>query len=145
MNIFSNFSERLPFLGIVAFCFIGALLLGWKFIGSNLNSVEVTVPVLSDPARTGKIAFDANCAVCHGPDASGSDQGPPLIHNIYNPGHHADISFVMAAKKGVRGHHWRFGNMPPQPQVDDASISLIIRYVREVQIANGIVYQAHKM
>ena len=67
------------------------------------------------------------------------------MHKIYNPGHHADGAFALALQRGVNQHHWRFGNMPPQPQVDDASISLIIRYVREVQIANGIVYQAHKM
>jgi mono/diheme cytochrome c family protein len=147
MNIISYISERLSFLGVVAFCLIGASLLGWKFIGSNSgpNSINVTLPELSGPAKSGKVAFDANCAICHGANASGSDQGPPLIHNIYNPGHHADMSFVMAAKRGVRGHHWQFGNMPSQPQVDDASISLIIRYVREVQVANGIVYQAHKM
>ena len=55
------------------------------------------------------------------------------------------MSFVMAMKRGVRPHHWKFGSMPPQPQVNDQSIVNIINYIREVQVANGIVYQPHKM
>ena len=39
---------------------------------------------------------------------------PPLVHKLYEPGHHSDMAFIMAAKNGVRSHHWRFGNMPPK-------------------------------
>jgi len=105
----------------------------------------VTIPALSPVATRGRALFDANCAQCHGANAAGTTKGPPFVHDIYNPGHHGDGAFRMAARRGVRQHHWRFGNMPPQPQVSDAEIQEIIRYVRELQAANGIKYRPHRM
>ena len=67
--------------------------------------------------------------------------GPPLVHNIYNSGHHADASFHFAVRAGARQHHWRFGDMPPQEQVTDDEVPAIIAYVRELQQANGIPYR----
>ena len=102
--------------------------------------VEVTLPdTLSENAQIGKRAYEANCAVCHGPNAAGQDLvAPPLVHIIYEPGHHGDESFQRAAAMGVQGHHWPFGNMPPVEGVTSADVSLIIAYVRELQRANGI-------
>lgn len=101
--------------------------------------VNVTVPELTAAAQTGKTAFEANCAACHGANAAGQDGvAPPLVHIIYEPNHHGDASFLLAAKNGVRAHHWRFGNMPPVEGVTDEEIASIITYVRELQRANGI-------
>ena len=107
--------------------------------------VSVKVPDFSSLARAGKSAFDANCAVCHGPNASGTDHGPPLVHDIYNPGHHADEAFYLAAQRGVPRHHWRYGDMPPQLQVSREQMAAVIRYVRELQVANGVMYRQHRM
>jgi len=130
----------------------GALILTAIFIWQSFKPspngtarVAVTIPDLTAEANTGKKVFDANCATCHGQNAAGSDRGPPLIHVIYNPGHHADEAFYFAAKNGVRSHHWRFGDMPAQPQVSDADIAAIVAYVREIQRANGITMQPHRM
>ena len=112
---------------------------------SAATSVAVQVPELTLTAQKGQVAFDANCAKCHGPNAGGSDQGPPLIHSLYNPGHHGDAAFYLAAKNGVRAHHWNFGNMPPQPQASNGDLAAIIAYVRELQAANGIKTQPHLM
>lgn len=101
-------------------------------------AVAVTVPELSDVALAGETLFDQNCAECHGDNAAGTDQGPPLVHDIYEPDHHADISFVLAAQRGVRAHHWRFGDMPPQPEVSEEEVQRIVQYVRELQRANGV-------
>ena len=98
---------------------------------------QIVVPKLSSAGQMGQTAFDDNCATCHGVKAAGSDQGPPLVHKIYEPSHHADFSFVMAAKNGVRAHHWRFGDMKPVPGVTDKQIEWITKYVREMQRANG--------
>ncbi|UXX83218.1 c-type cytochrome [Roseovarius pelagicus] len=102
--------------------------------------VAVTLPKsLSPEASMGKRAFDAVCADCHGANAAGKvGFGPPLIHKIYEPSHHGDMAFQMAAQNGVRAHHWKFGDMPPQPQVTRADAGSIIAYIREVQRANGI-------
>ncbi|MEQ8504382.1 MAG: cytochrome c [Rhodospirillales bacterium] len=143
MKIFDN----LPAVLVTTVLVGGLGVVVWKAVSSNDDKVTVSVkvPALSVFAESGKKAFDVNCAQCHGVNASGTDKGPPLIHDIYNPGHHADGAFVLAARRGVRQHHWPYGNMPPQPQVTDEEIKSIIRYVRELQAANGIQYKPHRM
>lgn len=101
--------------------------------------VKITIPGdLSLQASAGKLIFEKKCSACHGNNAEGSDSGPPLIHKIYEPNHHSDASFFLAAKKGVRSHHWPFGNMPPVSGVTDNDIAAIVNYVRTLQKANGI-------
>ena len=48
------------------------------------------------------------------------------------------LAFELAVRRGVRAHHWRFGDMPPQPTITPDAIHMITRYVRELQQANGI-------
>ena len=102
------------------------------------QTVAVSVPDLSDAARQGAELFTANCSECHGPTAGGSSQGPPLVHKIYEPGHHADFSFVRAVDTGSPQHHWNFGDMEPVPGLSPEEVNTIICYVRELQYANGI-------
>lgn len=99
----------------------------------------VEVPELTIAAQSGKQAFDKNCASCHGNNAAGQEgKAPPLVHRIYEPNHHGDISFIRAVKNGVHAHHWPFGNMPPVGGITEVEIQNIIIYVRELQRANGI-------
>ena len=105
---------------------------------STAEQATITIPPLSTEARAGQALFEENCMTCHGPHATGSDRGPPLVHRIYEPNHHADISFILAVRNGVRAHHWQFGNMAPVDGVSDEDTIKIIRYVRELQRANGI-------
>jgi mono/diheme cytochrome c family protein len=87
----------------------------------------------------GKTAFDAKCATCHGENAAGQNGvAPPLIHKIYEPGHHGDQAFFLAAQNGARAHHWPFGDMPPVKGLTRADITNIVAYVRAMQRANGI-------
>ena len=102
---------------------------------------DVVIPAeFSAQARQGETYFNAACASCHGTNAAGKDGvAPPLVHRIYEPGHHGDMAFVLAARNGVRAHHWPFGNMPQVEQVlTDAELGAIVAYVRELQRANGI-------
>jgi mono/diheme cytochrome c family protein len=98
----------------------------------------VVVPELSSAAREGRDAFDRRCVQCHGRHAAGTAVGPPLVHSIYRPAHHADVAFALAVQRGVVAHHWRFPDMPPQPGMPPGEIETITRYVRELQRANGI-------
>ena len=101
--------------------------------------VEVTVPEFEGKAVLGQLAFVAKCASCHGENAVGQvGVAPPLVHKIYEPSHHGDMAFVMAARNGVRAHHWKFGNMPPVDGITDAEVGTIVAYVRALQRANGI-------
>jgi mono/diheme cytochrome c family protein len=99
---------------------------------------RIQLPPTPTEHRDGESLFDANCASCHGESARGTDQGPPLLHIIYEPSHHGDASFALATQRGVVAHHWQFGNMPPQPQVDSAALRRIIGYVRWAQREVGI-------
>jgi mono/diheme cytochrome c family protein len=95
-------------------------------------------PVPAELAE-GERLFDADCAPCHGARAAGTDSGPPLVHPVYEPNHHADIAFQRAAELGVAAHHWRFGDMPPVPGVDQAAVERITAYVRWLQRKAGII------
>jgi cytochrome c len=140
-------SKNMPMILVVGVLLAGAGILGAKFFnsGNSETTLKVEVPRLSTVAEIGQSAFNANCASCHGDNGAGTKQGPPLIHEIYNPGHHGDRSFYIAVKNGVRQHHWPFGNMPAQPKVKDTDVAAIITFVREIQSANGIRYRRHKM
>lgn len=86
----------------------------------------------------GEALFNARCAPCHGQEARGTNQGPPLISKIYEPSHHGDFSFHRAVQQGVQAHHWRFGNMPKIEGVSEQEVNEIIGYVRWLQRQAGI-------
>ncbi len=102
--------------------------------------VSVNVPAtLSARAQLGRKTYEANCASCHGRNAAGQDGvAPPLVHIVYEPGHHGDESFQRAVARGVRAHHWRFGDMPPVEGLTRRDVAAVVAYVRELQRANGI-------
>ncbi len=139
--------ERLPGLLVGAVLIGGIAVIVWNSLATTARTqpVNVRIPALSEQASAGKRAYDANCASCHGANAGGGDGGPPLVHDIYNPGHHANEAFVRAVRLGVPQHHWNFGNMPPLPKVSFEETVDITRYIRELQRANGIFYKPHRM
>jgi len=92
----------------------------------------------SADAGKGNVIFHQYCARCHGEKGKGSNQGPPLIHKIYRPDHHADQSFHWAVKDGTKQHHWHFGNMPPIVGVSPEQVGHIVAYVRQEQRRAGI-------
>lgn len=101
--------------------------------------VDVIQPELSDDEKVGEDLFSEYCSACHGQNAAGRhDVAPPLVHKIYEPGHHGDIAFQRAVFYGVRAHHWPFGNMPPINGVGEDDVTKITTYVRALQRENGI-------
>ena len=121
----------------LALALAAALVLGCSR-GDDDRDVAWTPPATPPEHAEGERLFDAHCAQCHGRSAVGSATGPPLVHQIYEPGHHSDAAFYLAARTGVAAHHWRFGNMPAQPQVSEADMGRIIAYVRFLQRDAGI-------
>ena len=106
--------------------------------GAPIASVSLP-DTLSARAQLGRKTYDANCASCHGRNAAGqAGIAPPLVHVIYEPGHHGDESFQRAVARGVRAHHWRFGDMPPVEGLSRRDVAAVVAYVRELQRANGI-------
>ena len=134
---------------LVAALAIGGVYIATQYMGTpskqpgqpaeNQPIVAVTVPALSGPAKIGEVAFNAKCAACHGTNAAGREGvAPPLVHKIYEPSHHGDGAFLLAAQNGVRAHHWPFGNMPPVDGVTNGDVKNIVAYVRALQRENGI-------
>lgn len=108
---------------------------------SNATNQDAAKPaggVTPAELQIGEAKFSANCAACHGVRGVGTQQGPPLVHKIYEPNHHADMAFQRAAEHGVRAHHWEFGNMPKIDGVTPSDVEQIIRYVRWLQREAGI-------
>ncbi|WP_136418279.1 c-type cytochrome [Herbaspirillum sp. ST 5-3] len=95
-------------------------------------------PGLMPNPALGKTLFARQCAACHGADLKGSGKGPPLLHKIYEPSHHSDAAFQLAAKNGSRAHHWNFGDMPPVPGISPDEVAHITAYVRVEQRKVGI-------
>ena len=86
----------------------------------------------------GERRYNRNCRPCHGALGTGTQAGPPLVHEIYEPSHHSDAAFRLAITRGVRAHHWSFGNMLPVPGLDSAAIAGVTAYVRWLQQKAGI-------
>ena len=114
----------------------GVLLIGL----ATACSAGSTGEPLKTPAefQKGEAKFNANCARCHGERAVGTAQGPPLVHKIYEPSHHGDAAFQLAAGRGVRAHHWKFGDMPKVEGVTPDDVTQITVYVRWLQRQAGI-------
>lgn len=87
----------------------------------------------------GEALFASNCVACHGEQGTGTTAGPPLVHEIYEPGHHPDASFQRAVAEGVAPHHWDFGPMPAVPGLDEDQVADITAYVRALQRDAGII------
>lgn len=101
--------------------------------------VAIQMPPIDGNAAIGQRIFENACVACHGTNAVGVEgAGPPLIHVIYEPSHHADESFQRAVALGVRSHHWRFGDMPPVEGLTRGDVDMVVAYIREIQRANGI-------
>jgi len=101
-------------------------------------SIPKPTPGLMPNVATGKALFVQHCSGCHGKDLKGSDKGPPLLHKIYEPSHHGDAAFQLAVAKGVRAHHWLFGDMLPVEKVSPDDVAHITAYVRAEQRNVGI-------
>ena len=102
------------------------------------QDAETGLPA-QDPGQvsSGETLYQANCAACHGIDLRGTDQGPSHLSIVYEPNHHGDAAFILAAKQGVRAHHWRFGDMAPIEGLTDDDLAAIVAYVRENQRIHG--------
>ncbi len=148
-------NKAVVFVGLALVAGLGAF--GYQMVQStggghsmeepDLSGIEegaaiaaVTVPAnLSANAQMGERIFNAKCAECHGTNAAGQKGvAPPLVHKIYEPSHHSDMAFIMAARNGVRAHHWSFGNMPAIEGVTDGDVKMVTLYIRELQRENGI-------
>ena len=105
------------------------------FVSSNAKAETSQAP---QSLSKGRALFNKKCSKCHGIKGVGTDKGPPLVHKIYEPNHHSDLSFHFAVERGVIAHHWYFGDMPKIDGVSSEQVDMIIQYVRNLQRQAGI-------
>ncbi len=114
------------------------LLAGFALVLIACGETDDGIAPVRFTGASGPALYAQACASCHGTDLRGTDQGPPFIDALYRPGHHADAAFLLAVRRGVRSHHWDFGNMPRIEGLSDDQVKAIVQYVRERQRAEGI-------
>lgn len=107
---------------------------------TNVTSQQqIEQPKSADEIASGQALFSNNCSLCHGSDLRGTNTGPSLLHQYYEPNHHSNASFVIAVRRGVRQHHWDFGNMPAVENLTIEEVHAVICYIREAQLADGLI------
>lgn len=140
---------RLPWMArfLLAVLFVSVLLLGACSPSTSESDPKdpsgqkpISSSLLQTPTefKKGEALFLAHCAQCHGVGAVGTNSGPPLVHKIYEPNHHGDLSFHRAVQMGVQAHHWSFGNMPRIEGVGPGDVDAMAAYVRWLQRQAGI-------
>jgi len=115
---------------------LGVVVAGYMFLLSGREPVDPATLAVDD--GQGQALFEANCAVCHGVGATGTDKAPSLLRNIYAPRLHGDEAFQVAVAFGVRQHHSRISSMFKVDGVSRADVEKITIYVRQLQRAAGI-------
>jgi cytochrome c len=118
-------------------CLAAGLLVAAPAAAQGMQIPRPSPGLMPNPAA-GKALYEKNCAACHGADLKGTKEGPPFLHKIYEPSHHGDVAFQLAAKNGVRAHHWPFGDMKPVPGVSPDHVVHITAYIRMQQRRVGI-------
>lgn len=121
-----------------ALALLGAVLAACESSATSPEAAKSPGGATPTEFQVGEAKFAASCAACHGVRGVGTKQGPPMVHKVYEPNHHADAAFQRAAENGVRAHHWEFGNMPKVEGVTAGDVDQIIRYVRWLQREAGI-------
>ena len=79
------------------------------------HSVLVTDAALSDTGRAGEEVFNANCSVCHGVGATGTERGPTLIHRIYHPRPPPGLQYPQRGRPRSEAAPlvlWKYGSCP---------------------------------
>ena len=97
----------------------------------------LVVPDMTASLQQGAQLFTKYCSACHGAVGDGSDNGPPLVHKIYEPGHPPDEAIHSCADVRVLADRWRLGEMLPWVATTSPVIELIVPFLRAMQKANG--------
>lgn len=121
---------------LVVFMVVAVVVFGGSEPDSDGEGVDAGTGIaVQDPelVAAGEELYQASCAACHGADLRGTETGPSQLSIVYEPNHHGDGAWYLAARTGVKQHHWPFGDMAPVPGLSDDDLEAIVAYVRENQ------------
>lgn len=132
-GVFTPHRGRFPRVGAATAVLVLTILAGCGGTTPSADAPDVNPELVG----VGEELYAANCVECHGADLRGTDRGPSFLSRIYEPGHHGDGAFLMAVQRGVRSHHWEFGDMPPVVGLEPDDIEAIVAFVRTTQRTEG--------
>jgi mono/diheme cytochrome c family protein len=105
---------------------------------SPYNAIQNPVPADSASIERGRVEFQINCAVCHGPEAMGN--GPATKYGVYpfpigkgTPASNYTDGYIFGMIRNGRN------NMPPYNRIEEHDRWDIINYVRTLQGKNAAV------
>ncbi len=126
-------------VGLAAFALGAGAARAGDAIPDQPEMIEVVVPALEGMAVQGQVAFVEVCARCHGRKGGGLEgYGPPLISDFYGPSERSDMQIVLAIQLGHVEDNWTYGPMPPAEGLSFSDQGLVVEFLRQVQIANGV-------
>lgn len=116
---------------------VGLLVVMLALVACGERGSGPVVSTAADHYPAGAAIFQRNCAVCHGPLARGTGNGPALIDAVYADLTDDDIR--RAVTEGVPQTHWDFGPMPPRFGLSNSDIDEITRFLRHIQREAGTI------
>ena len=84
-------------------------------------------------AAEGGVLYDAHCALCHGPEGTGTTAGSPLIDEMYSADQTDDVAFLVSVTDGVEPGRTDFQGMAAITHLSHSDIARITAYIRELQ------------
>lgn len=100
--------------------------LTWPGKPGSQDRYDVLAPKVKEHYEQGRAIYEAQCAVCHGPNGEGEeDVGVALVGSEWvNGGHYNLVRILLQGKEG------EIGLMPPQRNLSDEEIAQVLTYVR---------------
>jgi mono/diheme cytochrome c family protein len=95
-----------------------------------LMSIQVVVPPITG-AIDGEELFDANCAVCHGANASGG-VGPNLTVEFQRNSQQQIMDIIKKGRLNIDRP-----SMPAWAHLGDDAITALVNFIRSIQVAEG--------
>jgi mono/diheme cytochrome c family protein len=115
----------------------GAALFAWMRSAQLALTDERTILAQFEPARVagfewetlGKLAYERNCANCHGRDGTGWDQYPGVGHTsrLFAATHGREY-LIDLHLYGSTSDRWR-APMPPMRHIQDVELAAVLNYV----------------
>ncbi|HET7600367.1 MAG TPA: cytochrome c [Gemmatimonadales bacterium] len=104
-------------------------------LGTAQTNPEPRPPGVTDSSIAwGRSLFhgSANCAACHGDDARGTDEGPPLTGGLWLHGPGTYEWLVEQIKRGIPAHHTLSGKPMPMrgwANMPDQDVRAVAAYI----------------
>lgn len=114
---------------------IVALAMASSAVGAAQTNPEPRPPGVNDSSITrGRSLFhgSANCAACHGDEARGTDEGPPLTGGLWLHGPGTYGWLVEQIKRGIPAHHTLSGKPMPMrgwANMPDEDVRAVAAYI----------------